>query len=204
MASTAPSAQWGQLLKLSGYVRGLGWSLASSNNMHCLPACPFALLLLLGLDTSWEEGGSWGATRQHSIANPPYHLFNQLQSVTSGTQSLYTICSRNTKDPKTQYTHNQAGSPHTSLADTPPCAAVRLRADICHLQPDQAMRDTELEKAVQRCCMLMGCFVPSQAYMPLLLTQLHTAADTAAEGAVVATLTALTQGAGKLTPRNYS
>lgn len=58
------------------------------------------------------------------------------------------------------------------------------------------MRDAELEKAVQRCCTIIGCFVPPQDYMPLVLAQLQPAADSATEGAVIAALTAVTRGAG--------
>ena len=61
----------------------------------------------------------------------------------------------------------------------------------------QAVKDAKLEKGIQRCCLVMGCFVHSQDYMPLLLAQLDAAAAPAAEAAIVAVLTALIQGAGK-------
>lgn len=59
------------------------------------------------------------------------------------------------------------------------------------------MRDAELEKASQQCCMLIGCFVPPEDYLPLVLAQLHAASDTGAEGAGIAVLTALTRGGGR-------
>ena len=51
------------------------------------------------------------------------------------------------------------------------------------------MEDAELEKAGQQCCTLIGCFVPPEA--PATCT------DTGTEGADIAVLTALTQGAGR-------
>ncbi|KAL0032856.1 hypothetical protein WJX77_002978 [Trebouxia sp. C0004] len=50
----------------------------------------------------------------------------------------------------------------------------------------QAMRDSELGVSVQQCCTLIGCFVPSQDYVPLLMVQLESAADPAAEAACLA------------------
>ncbi|KAA6425568.1 MAG: hypothetical protein FRX49_04465 [Trebouxia sp. A1-2] len=49
----------------------------------------------------------------------------------------------------------------------------------------QAKRDSELGVGVQQCCTLIGCFVPSQDYMPLLMVQLESAADPAAEAACI-------------------
>lgn len=60
----------------------------------------------------------------------------------------------------------------------------------------QAMRDSELGVSVQECCTLIGCFVPSQDYMPLLMVQLESAADPAAEGACLAVWASFTIGAG--------
>jgi hypothetical protein len=42
----------------------------------------------------------------------------------------------------------------------------------------------------------MGCFVPSRDYMPLLMVQLESAADPAAEGACLAVWASFTVGAG--------
>ena len=58
------------------------------------------------------------------------------------------------------------------------------------------MRDSELGVSVQECCTLIGCFVPSQDYMPLLMVQLESAADPAAEGACLAVWASFTVGAG--------
>lgn len=60
----------------------------------------------------------------------------------------------------------------------------------------QAMRDSALGVSVQKCCTLIGCFVPSQDYTPLLMVQLESAADPAAEGACLAVWAAFTVGAG--------
>lgn len=62
----------------------------------------------------------------------------------------------------------------------------------------QAMRDTELAASVQECCTLIGCFVPCQDHMPLIMTHLAMAADPAAEAAALTVLTSLIRGAGKL------
>ena len=62
----------------------------------------------------------------------------------------------------------------------------------------QAMKDAELEKSIHKCCMLIGCLVPCQDYMPLLLGQLDAAADPISEGASIGVLTALIQGAGRI------
>lgn len=59
------------------------------------------------------------------------------------------------------------------------------------------MKDAELEKAGQQCCTLIGCFVPPEEYLPLVLAQLDAATDTATEGANIAMVTALTLGAGR-------
>lgn len=58
------------------------------------------------------------------------------------------------------------------------------------------MKDAELEKAGQQCCTLIGCFVPPEEYLPLVLAQLDAASDPASEGASIAVLAALTLGAG--------
>ncbi|KAL0039469.1 hypothetical protein WJX79_009522 [Trebouxia sp. C0005] len=60
----------------------------------------------------------------------------------------------------------------------------------------QAKRDSELGVGVQQCCTLIGCFVPSQDYMPLLMVQLESAADPAAEAACLAVWASFTAGAG--------
>lgn len=59
------------------------------------------------------------------------------------------------------------------------------------------MRDSDLSTCVQQCCFLIGCFVASQDYMPLLMAQLETAADPAAEGGCLAVWASVTQGAGE-------
>ena len=74
---------------------------------------------------------------------------------------------------------------------------MNVLADSGTVFPVQAMKDAEVEKGVLRCCTLIGCFVPPHEYMPLVLAQLDAATDTAAEGASIAVLTALTQGAGR-------
>ena len=58
------------------------------------------------------------------------------------------------------------------------------------------MRDSNLGVSVQQCCTLIGCFVSSQDYMPLLMVQLESAADPAAEGACLAVWASFTLGAG--------
>ena len=64
----------------------------------------------------------------------------------------------------------------------------------CYLQ---AMRDSDLSTCVQQCCTLIGCFVASRDYMPLLMAQLETAADPAAEGGCLAVWASFMQGAGE-------
>lgn len=59
------------------------------------------------------------------------------------------------------------------------------------------MRESDLTKGVQQCCTLIGCFVASQDYMPLLMAQLKAAADPAAEGGCLAVWASFTQGAGE-------
>lgn len=59
------------------------------------------------------------------------------------------------------------------------------------------MKDAALEKADQQCCTLIGCFVPPEEYLPLVVAQLKAAADTATEAAHIAVLIALTLGAGR-------
>lgn len=197
--------------------------------MHCLPTSPFAFLLYLGIYTPLR-GGAAGATRQPSFANSPYSLFHAIRSVQS--VQPFAICFirhnlciqsvRYTQKTPKQITKKPSKHKISSVRLGKPIQAqqtcgtpiqaqqtrhLALLSDClltcATLYPAQAMRDTELEKAVQRCCMLIGCFVPLQEYLPLLLTQLHTAADTAAEGAVIAALTALAQGAGKPTSGSY-
>ena len=60
------------------------------------------------------------------------------------------------------------------------------------------MRDTTLVAVVTDCSTLIGCFVPSEETMPLLLSQLESAAEPSAAAAVLHVMAAITAGAGML------
>ena len=48
------------------------------------------------------------------------------------------------------------------------------------------------------CCTLVGCFVPCEETLPLLLNQLEAAAEPGVAAAVLQIIAAVTTGAGKL------
>lgn len=62
----------------------------------------------------------------------------------------------------------------------------------------QAMRDASLKAVVTECSTLIGCFVPCEETLPLLLHQLQAAAEPAAATAVLNIVAAIIAGAGRL------
>ena len=60
------------------------------------------------------------------------------------------------------------------------------------------MREPTLKAAVSDCCTLIGCFVPCEETLPLLLNQLETAAEPDVAAAVLHIIAAITTGASKL------
>ena len=60
------------------------------------------------------------------------------------------------------------------------------------------MREPLLKAVVSDCCTLIGCFVPCEETLPLLLNHLEAAAEPGVAAAVLHIIAAITTGAGKL------